>query len=273
MSLLALFAPGRGRRRNTSTQDPQRAAIPCDLTRVVCSAGNAAHPVWWTDEVPGHCPWCLAESLADQVMQLTIDLEFFRVPAPVGPPMVPAPKDMPGYGLSASTAAKTCQDATLASLVESAEDAEILSALGLSIPAPADAADTLLLDTSRLHGPSETTVMPAVMVGPVFDAGGHNIGERPPRRQFPLATPSSGPLLTTWGIDPAPASQKPLFRDEQSPARPESASAITAVLPLPQFVVQLARDTKPLIRPGAEVCTVTAERAAASVHDQLANAT
>ncbi|MEZ0090047.1 hypothetical protein [Streptacidiphilus sp. EB129] len=81
MSLLTrvaeVFAPGNGSRRSTAVT-PQRATVPCNLTEVLCSASKAEHPAWWTTEVPGDCPWCLAESLADQVHRLTLDLEFYR---------------------------------------------------------------------------------------------------------------------------------------------------------------------------------------------------
>lgn len=61
-----------------------------NLIQVHCSASKAAHPVWWTDEAPGGCPWCQAELLASENVGLRLELDLMRPPAPVGEPLVPA---------------------------------------------------------------------------------------------------------------------------------------------------------------------------------------
>jgi hypothetical protein len=61
-----------------------------NLIQVHCSASKAAHPVWWTDEAPGGCPWCQAELLASENVGLRLELDLMRPPAPAGEPLVAA---------------------------------------------------------------------------------------------------------------------------------------------------------------------------------------
>jgi hypothetical protein len=88
MNLLAAFrkpkpdrAPGRhstqwAPHRITELEverDDLRAQLACrpELTQVYCMAGRGVHPAWWTDFATGQqCPWCQAESLADDNAEL-----------------------------------------------------------------------------------------------------------------------------------------------------------------------------------------------------------
>lgn len=50
------------------------------LVQVFCHASEAEHPVWWTDGVPGECPWCQIGQLREQIKVL----EAAPVAAPHG---------------------------------------------------------------------------------------------------------------------------------------------------------------------------------------------
>ena len=138
----------------------------------------------------------------------------------------------------------------------------------------ASEAETQAVDPAevrRAAGLDETRAMPVLAESESLprDESGRNTGPHPSPRTVLLSSPMAGPARVL-PVKAIPAAARPLFRDEL----PGGTEAITQALPVARsIVVQLAADMKPLIRPGAEVCTVTAERAAASVHDQLANAT
>lgn len=138
----------------------------------------------------------------------------------------PAPKDVLGFGVTSDTSAETVTDNTLASLAESDADEELLTALGRSIPGPANTEhDTVLLDTSRLHGPEVTAELPAAIEAPPVRAA------IPPKPKFPplVPLPEGLPLEpvppASWGASRARAASCRCCRSTTSRTRSSSRSA------------------------------------------------